>query len=67
MSYRVKVITMYVRKLSGLRCINYHVIRTKITGDIFLQLYFPGLKVINVLHPSYQIYGALITMLFIQK
>ena len=48
MSYRVEVIIVVVRKLSGLRCINYHVIHTKIIGDV-LNNSFPGQKAIMVI------------------
>ena len=65
MSYWIKVITVVVRKLSGLRCVNYHVIHTKIIGDMFLQLCFHRSKVIKRVAQKLSGLRCIITILYI--
>ena len=55
---------VFVRKLSGLRCLKYHAIYTNVTGGMSHQPFLHGLKSHHgVLDINYQVCGAYITML----
>jgi hypothetical protein len=58
-----KVIRTGVHKLSGLRCVSYHAIRTKVTDRIFHQLSLPpSPKLPRPRYISYQLHDVWVTI-----
>ena len=62
--YLIKVIALFVCKLSDMRFVNYFAIFTQLTKVIFPTTSFRGQKLPWYLCASYHAYGAYSTMLF---